>query len=95
MSPAERKPEGGPGVARKVVSLPAAAHVETWAGANEAKDEKLRVRRLTRWADSGGFQLRHSDYGWALIDTERKPVGGRNDHSLKELESLLAEALKQ
>ena len=91
----ERRPESGPGVARKVVALPAHVHVETWAGANEAKDEKLRERRLKRSADSVGFQLRHSDYGWALMDTDRKPVGGRNDHSLKELEKLLAEALKQ
>jgi len=91
----ERKPEGGPGVARKFVTLPTHAHVETWAGANQAKDEKLKVRRLTRSADSGGFQLRHSDRGWALMDRERKPVGGRTDHSLKELESLLTQALKQ
>ena len=87
-------PEGGPGVTRKVVALPP-RRVETWAGANEAKDEKLRERRLKRRADSEGFQLRHSDRGWALIDPKRKPVGGRNDHSLKELEKLLTEALKQ
>ncbi len=87
-------PEGGPGVARKVVALPP-GRVETWAGANEAKDEKLRERRLKRRADSGGFQLRHSDHGWALIDRHRKPVGGRNDHSLEELENLVTEALKQ
>ena len=88
-------PEGGPGVARKVVSLSPHGRVETWAGANEAKEEKLRERRLRRRAGSGGFQRRHSDRGWALIDPERKPVGGRNDHSLKELEKLLTEALKQ
>jgi hypothetical protein len=88
-------PEGGPGVARKVVSLPPRAHVETWPGANEAKDETLRVRRLTRLASSGGLELRHSDRGWALIDPERKPVGGRIDNSLDELEELLTEALKQ
>lgn len=93
MSP-ERRPEGGPGVVRKVVALPPRAHVETWAGANEAKDEKLRVRSLNRRADAGGFQLRHSDRGWALMDAERKPVGGRIDNSLKELESLLTAALK-
>jgi hypothetical protein len=91
----ERRHEGGPGVARKVVALPPRAHVETWAGANEAKDEKLRTRRLERMAREGGFQLRHSDYGWALVDAERKPVGERIDHTLKELESLLTEALKQ
>ena len=94
MSP-ERRPEGGPGVARKFVTLPKNAHVETWAGANQAKDEKLRVRRLHRLADSGGFQLRHSDRGWSLMDAERKPVGGRTDQSLKELESLLTQALKR
>ncbi len=94
MSP-ERRPEGGPGVARKVVSLPKRAHIETWEGANQAKDEKLRVRSLHRKAGAGGFQLRHSDHGWSLMDAERKPVGGRTDHSLKEIESLLAGALKQ
>jgi hypothetical protein len=88
-------PEGGPGVARKVVSLSSHGRVETWAGANEAKDEKLRERRLKRRGDSGGFQLRHSDRGWALIGPERKPVGGRLNNSLDELELLLTQALEQ
>jgi len=91
----ERRNEGGPGVARKVVALPARATVETWVGANQAKDEKLRVRSLNRRAGAGGFQVRHSDYGWALMDADRNPVGGRNDLSLKEIESLLAGALKK
>ncbi|HLX31559.1 MAG TPA: hypothetical protein VKR79_02200 [Gaiellaceae bacterium] len=94
MSP-ERRNDGGPGVARRVVTLPPGAAVETWAGANQAKDEKLRVRSLHRRASAGGFHLRHSDYGWALMDTDRKLVGARTDLSLKEIESLLAGALKQ
>ncbi len=94
MSP-ERRNEGGPGVARRVVALPVRAPVETWVGANQAKDEKLRVRSLHRRAVAQGYQLRHSDYGYALMDAERKLVGVRNDLSLKEIESLLAGALKQ
>ena len=64
-------------------------------GRRNAKQPEHQNARLKRSADSVGFQLRHSDYGWALMDADRKPVGGRNDHSLKELEKLLAEALKQ
>lgn len=95
MSPERRNDGGGPGVARRVVALPARASVETWVGANQAKDEKLRVRSLHRRAAERGYQLRHSDYGYALMDADRKLVGVRNDLSLKEIESLLTGALKQ
>lgn len=62
---------------------------ETWVGANEAKDEKLRLRRARRSAGADGLELRHSDYGYSLIGTDRKSVNGRNDMSLKEIESWL------
>jgi len=91
----DRRNEGGPGVARKVVSLPPRAHIETWAGANEAKDEKLRTRSLERKARDAGFKLRHSDRGWALMDAGGKLVGERNDLTLKQVESLLTAALKK
>ena len=68
---------------------------ENFAGANQAKDEKLRVRRLERRARDGGFELRHSDRGYSLIDAAHKPVDGRRDLSLTELASLLREALKR
>jgi hypothetical protein len=68
---------------------------ERWLGANEAKAEKLRGRSLQRQAAEQGLELRHSTYGYALIDTARKPVSDRNNMSLDEVESWLARALKQ
>lgn len=67
---------------------------EQWAGANQAKAEKLRVKGLQRRAGEGGLELRHSDHGYALIDTARQHVDGRNDLSLNELESLLDRTLE-
>ncbi len=91
MSPDSRS-EGVPVRLGKVPGV--APRAETWVGANQAKDEKLRVRQLERRARDGGYELRHSDYGYALIDAARKPVDGRRDLNLKELASLLNEALK-
>lgn len=83
------------GVPVRVGKLPGAAPAaENVAGANQARDETLRVRRLQRRARDGGYELRHSDYGYALIDTAHKPVDGRRDLSLKEFASPLDEALK-
>jgi hypothetical protein len=65
---------------------------ESWPGANEAKAEKLGVRSLKRQAAAQGLQLRHSDYGYALIDSARKPVDDRNDMTLAEVESWLGRA---
>jgi hypothetical protein len=67
---------------------------EEWAGANQAKDEKLRVRKLQRRARDGGYELRHSDRGWVLIDGARKAVDDRRGLSLKDVTSLLDQALK-
>jgi hypothetical protein len=63
---------------------------ESWAGANEAKDEKLQRHTLQRRARAQGFELRHSEYGYSLLDPERKRVDDRNDLTLKEVESCLA-----
>lgn len=65
---------------------------ETWVGANQAKDEKLRLRSVKRRAGAEGLEIRHSDYGYALVGADRKLVDGRNDMSLKEVESWLKAA---
>lgn len=62
---------------------------ESWAGANQEKAERLGVRSLKRRADAQGFELRHSDSGYALIDSARKPVNERNDMTLVEVETWL------
>jgi hypothetical protein len=66
-----------------------AAIEEDLRGANEAKTVKLRRNSLQRRARAHGFELRHSAYGYALIDAARKPVEGRNDMTLDEVESRL------
>ena len=73
--------------------LPPAPGAETakdWRGANDAKSEKLKRHRLQRNARALGFELRHSAYGYALIDAKRQPIEGRHDMSLSEVESTLA-----
>ena len=85
---------GGIPRARRAVSLPpgAASREERWPGANEAKAEKLGVRSLKRQAAAQGLQLRHSDSGYSLIDSARKPVNDRNNMTLAEVESWLRRA---
>jgi hypothetical protein len=51
-------------------------------GANEAKIEKLRSNDVQRRARTRGLELRHSAYGYALIDSARRPVDDRDDLSL-------------
>ena len=77
MSPARRS-EDGVRRARQRISAPPGGRPreESWPGANDAKAEKLGVRSLRRRAVAQGLQLRHSDYGYALIDAGRKPVDG-------------------
>jgi hypothetical protein len=65
---------------------------ERWPGANEAKAEKLGARSLKRQAAAQGLQLRHSDFGYSLIDSARKPVNDRNNMTLAEVESWLRRA---
>ena len=96
MSPnPDHRTDGVPRATVRLSTLPGQVPVaEKWAGANQAKDEKLRVRKLERRARDGGYELRHSDRGWALIDATRKPVDDRRGMSLKDVASLLDAALK-
>jgi hypothetical protein len=57
--------------------------------ANEAKARKLRRRGLGRRAFALGLQLRHSEYGYSLIDATRNRVDGRSDMTLDEIEKHL------
>lgn len=86
MSPLPRN-EGGVPRSRRVLTTPAGggSREETWSGAEEAKVEKLGAKRLKRSAAAQGLQLRHSDSGYALIDSARKPVNG-NNMTLAEVE---------
>ena len=58
--------------------------------ANEAKRTKLQRTKLERLARQRGLQLRHSTYGYALIDASRNQIDGRNDMTLDEVETRLA-----
>jgi len=62
---------------------------EDYRGANEAKVEKLRRNNLQRRAGALGLELRHSAYGYALIDSARQRIEDRNDMTLDEIESWL------
>jgi hypothetical protein len=63
---------------------------EKWSGANEAKKEKLWRNDLQRRARAQGLELRHSEYGYALLDAARKRIDDRGDLTLEEVESCLA-----
>ena len=93
MSPERR--EGGIPRAPQGVFAPAGgvSVKESWPGANDEKVEKLRVKSLKRRAAAQGLELRHSAYGYALIDSARKHVEDRNDMSLREIEACLKRAL--
>ncbi len=85
--------EGGVTRIRRTLS-PArvARREETWLGANEAKFEKLHLTRLRRRAGERGLALRHSAYGYALINSQRRRIDERSDMSLDEIESWLDRA---
>jgi hypothetical protein len=88
-----RHDEGIPrGHQRRAASPRSAATVEDFSGANEAKMAKLQRNSLQRLARTRGLELRHSDAGYALIDTARKRVDDRNNMSLDEVESWLNRA---
>jgi hypothetical protein len=82
--------QGIPRGQRRLPPAHGAEKAADWSGANEAKVEKLRRHTLDRRAHSQGLELRHSAYGYALIDATRQPVDGRDDLSLDEIESRLA-----
>ncbi|HEY1563101.1 MAG TPA: hypothetical protein VGF72_00270 [Gaiellaceae bacterium] len=67
-----------------------ASRDESWPGANEAKQQKLQRNTLQRRARAQGLELRHSEYGYALLDLAHKRVDDRNDMTLAEVESCLA-----
>lgn len=89
MSTARPEDRGIPRIRRAVPRPPGgASREESWPGANEAKAEKLGVRNLERLAGAQGLRLRHSDYGYALIDSAHRPVSG-NEMTLAEVKSWL------
>ena len=67
-----------------------ASREERWPGANEAKQQKLQRNKLQRLARARGLELRHSAYGYALLDPARKRIDDRNDMTLEEVEACLA-----
>jgi len=89
MSPAHGDEGGIPRGPRRVLP-PLAVNGERGRDANEAKTETLRRRHLQRRARTLGLELRHSAYGYALIDAERNRVEDRSDLTLDEVESRLA-----
>jgi hypothetical protein len=90
VDPVSGRPHHDGGVPRGTRKLSApSGREESWGNANREKAEKLGVRSLKRRADAQGFTLRHSDYGYALIDSARKPVDQRNDMTLVEVETWL------
>jgi hypothetical protein len=64
------------------------------AAANTEMAHKLQRNVLRRKARAHGLELRHSAYGYSLIDAARKRVDGRNDLTLKEVERHLGAASK-
>ena len=93
MNPGPREDGGVPRTRRSLSGIPGGrAPEETWLGANKAKSDKLRHRSLQRQARARGIELRHSDNGYALIDSGRKRIEERDDMSLDEIESWLAQA---
>jgi hypothetical protein len=59
------------------------------AAANAEKVEKIRRNRLQRQARARGLEVRHSAYGYSLIDTARNRIGDRNDLTLDDVERQL------
>ena len=62
---------------------------EDWGDANHAKTEKLRRKNLERLASTQGLDLRHSAYGYALVDSTHQRIEDRSDMTLDEIESCL------
>jgi hypothetical protein len=55
------------------------------AAANSEMAHKLQRNSLRRRARSHGLELRHSAYGYSLVDAARKRIDGRNDLTLDEV----------
>jgi hypothetical protein len=59
--------------------------VDDGRGANAAKQETLQRRLLQRRARALGFTLRHSAYGYSLVDPAHNRADGRNDMTLRDV----------
>jgi hypothetical protein len=57
---------------------------------NREKTHALQRTTLRRKARAHGLELRHSAYGYALIDANRAHLDGRNDLGLDEVAVRLA-----
>jgi hypothetical protein len=55
------------------------------AEANASRSSRLQHNTLRRRARQRGLELRHSSYGYSLIDGDRQRVAGRNDLTLDEV----------
>lgn len=90
MSPPRSDDSGIPrGRSRVITPSRGRSNEEDWSGANDAKREKLRRSTLQRLARARGFELRHTAYGYALIDAARNRVDDRNDMTLTDVERCL------
>ncbi len=79
--PADRKP----GARRRALGPVRAFEVVDGPAANAAKHETLQRRLLQRRARSAGLTLRHSEYGYSLVDAEQNRADGRNDMTLRDV----------
>jgi hypothetical protein len=90
VSPAQYDEGGIHRIRRGVAPPPGGIRAdEDVSGANQAKAEKLRRKDLQRRAGARGLELRHSDSGYALIDSARQRIDDRADMTLDEIESCL------
>jgi hypothetical protein len=90
VSPGRRDEDGVPHSRRTLTVPPGETRrEEDLTGANEEKADKLKRKSLERRARARGVSLRHSDSGYALIDSARNPVDDRHDMTLDEVESWL------
>lgn len=88
MNPGPHEDGGIPRARRALAAVPE----EDWLGANNAKTDRLRRKSLERRASARGIELRHSAYGYALVNAARKRIDDRSDLTLDEIESWLAQA---
>jgi hypothetical protein len=59
------------------------------AAANRDMVHTLQRNALKRRARACGLELRHSAYGYSLVDAGRARVDGRNDFTLEEVQARL------
>ena len=57
--------------------------------ATDARNDKLRRKNLSRLARARNLELRHSSYGYSLIDAARNRIDDRSDMSLNDVKSYL------